>query len=263
MHALELHRSGIPCPAPGQGVGTAGRPRSTPWPPRPRARSPSCVTTTERWRSCSSESRSWGRAPPRPGATSGGRYPGAVDPRLGGGAGLLSRPRGCPARREAGRGQEPRAHHAAKSILAELDRMRPSSDRYEAKLLVLIGAVNDHVEEEESELFPKVQEALGHAAERDRRGDGPGQEDCADQATPARPTRLRGTWPTWRSPWSTGLAQRSRKRPAARDGGRRAVDGGMARPVHAPPSPRPAESPRRPEGMPAAVAADRTSSALR
>ena len=34
--------------------------------------------------------------------------------------------------------------------------MRPSSDRYEAKLLVLIGAVSDHVEEEESELFPKV-----------------------------------------------------------------------------------------------------------
>ena len=52
------------------------------------------------------------------------------------------------------------AHHAAKSILAELDRMRPGNDRYEAKLLVLIDAVRDHIEEEENEIFPKVRDAL-------------------------------------------------------------------------------------------------------
>ncbi len=53
------------------------------------------------------------------------------------------------------------AHHAAKSLLAEVDRLTPESDRYIAKFLVLIDSVRHHVAEEEGQLFPQVREALG------------------------------------------------------------------------------------------------------
>ena len=52
------------------------------------------------------------------------------------------------------------AHHAAKTMLAEVDRLTSASDRYKAKLEVLIDNVRHHVEEEEQELFPKVRDAL-------------------------------------------------------------------------------------------------------
>ena len=52
------------------------------------------------------------------------------------------------------------AHHAAKSILAEVDRLTAGHDRYQAKLLVLIDSVRQHVAEEEDELFPQVSRAL-------------------------------------------------------------------------------------------------------
>ena len=52
------------------------------------------------------------------------------------------------------------AHHAAKSILAEVDRLQAGSDRYVPKLLVLADAVRTHVAEEEQELFPQVSAAL-------------------------------------------------------------------------------------------------------
>ena len=52
------------------------------------------------------------------------------------------------------------AHHAAKSMLAEIDRLAAASDRYKAKLEVLIDNVRHHVEEEERDLFPKVRDAL-------------------------------------------------------------------------------------------------------
>ena len=52
------------------------------------------------------------------------------------------------------------AHHAAKSMLAEVDRLTAASDRYKAKLEVLIDNVRHHIEEEEQDLFPKVRNAL-------------------------------------------------------------------------------------------------------
>ena len=52
------------------------------------------------------------------------------------------------------------AHHAAKSILAEIDRLAAGHDRYVPKLLVLADAVRAHVAEEEQDLFPKVRDAL-------------------------------------------------------------------------------------------------------
>jgi len=52
-------------------------------------------------------------------------------------------------------------HHVAKVLIAELQGMKPTDDRYEAKAIVLMEMVEHHVEEEEGELFPDVREALG------------------------------------------------------------------------------------------------------
>lgn len=52
-------------------------------------------------------------------------------------------------------------HHVAKQLIAELDGMGPSDEAYEAKATVLMENVLHHVEEEESDLFPRVRESLG------------------------------------------------------------------------------------------------------
>jgi hemerythrin superfamily protein len=52
-------------------------------------------------------------------------------------------------------------HHIVKWVLSELDGMDPHDVRYEAKVTVLIENVRHHVEEEETELFPKVRDKLG------------------------------------------------------------------------------------------------------
>lgn len=52
-------------------------------------------------------------------------------------------------------------HHVVKWLLSELDGMDPQAERFDAKVTVLIENVRHHVEEEESDCFPKVREALG------------------------------------------------------------------------------------------------------
>ena len=52
-------------------------------------------------------------------------------------------------------------HHIVKWVLSELDDMDPKDERFTAKMTVLIENVRHHVEEEESDLFPKVRDALG------------------------------------------------------------------------------------------------------
>jgi hemerythrin superfamily protein len=52
-------------------------------------------------------------------------------------------------------------HHVVKLVLSELASMRPTSERYDAKVTVLEEAVKHHVEEEESDLFPALQKKLG------------------------------------------------------------------------------------------------------
>lgn len=44
-------------------------------------------------------------------------------------------------------------HHATKHTLAEIERMSPFSQRFEAKVTVLIEQVRHHVEEEEQDIF--------------------------------------------------------------------------------------------------------------
>ena len=52
-------------------------------------------------------------------------------------------------------------HHIVKWVLSELEGMDPHDERFDAKVTVLIENVRHHVEEEESEFFPKVRDRLG------------------------------------------------------------------------------------------------------
>jgi hemerythrin superfamily protein len=52
-------------------------------------------------------------------------------------------------------------HHVADVLVMELAAMKPSDERFHAKTTVLIENVRHHMDEEESEWFPKVREGLG------------------------------------------------------------------------------------------------------
>ncbi len=54
-------------------------------------------------------------------------------------------------------------HHIVKWVLSELDGMDPQNERFDAKVTVLIENVRHHVEEEQTEYFPKVRDALSRA----------------------------------------------------------------------------------------------------
>ena len=49
-------------------------------------------------------------------------------------------------------------HHVAKMLIAELEDMSPGDKFYDAKYTVLAESVKHHIEEEESEIFPEVDE---------------------------------------------------------------------------------------------------------
>jgi len=55
-------------------------------------------------------------------------------------------------------------HHVVKLLAAELKKMRVTDERYEAKFTVLAESVKHHIEEEEGELFPKLE---GHIEEEE------------------------------------------------------------------------------------------------
>jgi hemerythrin superfamily protein len=48
-------------------------------------------------------------------------------------------------------------HAAAKDLMGEIETMAPTEDLYDAKVTVLQEQIEHHVEEEETEYFPKVQ----------------------------------------------------------------------------------------------------------
>ncbi|GAA3818408.1 hemerythrin domain-containing protein [Nocardioides panacisoli] len=52
-------------------------------------------------------------------------------------------------------------HHVADVLVVELAGMKPDAERFDAKTTVLIESVTHHIEEEESDWFPKVREGLG------------------------------------------------------------------------------------------------------
>ena len=112
-------------------------------------------------------------------------------------------------------------HHIVKWVLSELDGMDPAAERFDAKVTVLIENVRHHVEEEESEFFPKVRDELGRNAlassvrrwRRRRRWHRP-------IPTRGRPTRRPAT--SSRRGRRRGRPDRrhgERRRPGQRDGG--------------------------------------------
>ncbi len=87
-------------------------------------------------------------------------------------------------------------HHAAELLMWELERLPADAPRYDAKVTVLKENVLHHVEEEETELFPKVRD--GHRRgppPRARCRDGPRLERRPEPAAPAlarHPARATG-----------------------------------------------------------------------
>jgi hemerythrin superfamily protein len=57
-------------------------------------------------------------------------------------------------------------HHVADVLVMELSTMKPSDERFEAKTTVLIENVTHHMEEEESDWFPKVRDGLSRTTLR-------------------------------------------------------------------------------------------------
>ncbi len=54
-------------------------------------------------------------------------------------------------------------HHQAKMFLRELARLTDDSDKFEPKLKVLMEDITHHVQEEEGEMFPKVEKVFDAA----------------------------------------------------------------------------------------------------
>jgi len=50
-------------------------------------------------------------------------------------------------------------HHVAKTLIDEIETLKPMTDSWVAKVTVLIESVEHHVDEEEEELFPSVRSA--------------------------------------------------------------------------------------------------------
>ena len=55
-------------------------------------------------------------------------------------------------------------HHIVKWLLSELEGLDPAHERFDAKVTVLIENVRHHVEEEQTDFFPKVRNAMGRRA---------------------------------------------------------------------------------------------------
>ena len=51
-------------------------------------------------------------------------------------------------------------HRIVKTLLSELDRMKPSDEQYDAKMKVLMESVEHHAEEEEKEMFKQARKHL-------------------------------------------------------------------------------------------------------
>ena len=51
-------------------------------------------------------------------------------------------------------------HRIVKTLLSELDRMKPTDEQYDAKMKVLMEGVEHHAEEEEKEMFKKARQLL-------------------------------------------------------------------------------------------------------
>ena len=113
-------------------------------------------------------------------------------------------------------------HHIVKWLLSELDDLDPAHERFDAKVTVLMENVRHHVEEEESDFFPKVRSELGRTALADL---GQALAD-AKKSAPTHPHPRAARCPTRqrrggrdRRRRRPGRRQHQRHRPRQRDGG--------------------------------------------
>jgi hypothetical protein len=58
-------------------------------------------------------------------------------------------------------------HHVVDLVLAELPKVDPAADTFEAKMTVLKELVEHHVEEEEEEMFPMAEKRFGKERSRE------------------------------------------------------------------------------------------------
>jgi hemerythrin superfamily protein len=73
-------------------------------------------------------------------------------------------------------------HHVAKATLAEIEKLAPTSERFDAKVTVMMESVRHHVEEEESDVFEMMRVHFS-GPELDDLG------DAMEQAKTTAPTR--------------------------------------------------------------------------
>lgn len=57
-------------------------------------------------------------------------------------------------------------HHVVDILMAEIRALSPEDEAFDAKMKVLCENVEHHIEEEETELLPEAQQALGDEVER-------------------------------------------------------------------------------------------------
>lgn len=83
-------------------------------------------------------------------------------------------------------------HHVADVLCMELAAMTPGAERFDAKTMVLIESVTHHIEEEESDWFPKVRAGLGRKQLQEI---GARLEEARKKAphSPAQPSALKKT----------------------------------------------------------------------
>lgn len=74
-------------------------------------------------------------------------------------------------------------HLGAKRILADLEKMEPTDERFDAKMSVLMEQIRHHVSEEEEDLFPQVSDGLS----QDRLAELGTQLEDAKKVAPTRP----------------------------------------------------------------------------
>ncbi|MTV26489.1 hemerythrin domain-containing protein [Nitriliruptoraceae bacterium ZYF776] len=90
-------------------------------------------------------------------------------------------------------------HHAAELLLWELDHLAPDAPRFDAKVKVLEELIVHHLDEEESDLFPRVREAMDETRRRELGG-------AMETLWPVAPTRPHPLTPdTPPGNWLTGL----------------------------------------------------------
>jgi hemerythrin-like domain-containing protein len=110
-------------------------------------------------------------------------------------------------------------HHVAKLLIGELKKMSPDDERFEAKYKVLAESVKHHIQEEESEMFPMLEDGLdaeGLGQQMEARKQKLQQKMTSRSATRGSKTKAR----------AKTRSKRGRSRQSARNKGRKRASGG-------------------------------------